>query len=479
MATQKLKKNLETNIKIIKDEFNDDLLKRRDIVNINNQDVKISLLYFGLLANRDFIQTSIVKPVLDYLSDFPQSELIEFIEKSLIISSEVKASSDIKEVTDELMFGKTILFVEGYDQCLIIETNDRVTRTPNEPDAEATLRGPREGFTESLMTNISLLRRKILNPDLKFHYLKVGKETNVYLSYTYIDSLVDTRALHEFEDRLNKINLDAVLDTNTITEAISNRGISPFEIIGQTERPDTLASKLLEGKIGVMMDGSPVALTLPFLFVENFQTNEDYYINSFFVSFARIVRILGFIISTLLPGVYVAVISFHWEIVPTRMALSIAQAQEGLSLPTSIEAFIMLIAFEITRETGIRTPSGLGQSMSIVGTLVIGQAAIQARLASPFMVIVVALTAITGLINYKLKGATIFIRFILLLAGSIMGLFGVFIVGFLVVFHIASINSFGVQYMERGFPMKKGNLKDSILRVKGEGVSKLDDNKEQ
>lgn len=477
MDAVKLKKPLTANLKLIKEAFDDEMLKERELVNINNTDVKVSLLYFGLLVNRDFIQDGIVRPFLNYPHQFPNKDVLNLIKTSIVSASEVDNSNKLKDICTELMFGKTILLVDGYDEALIIETNDRISRTPTEPDSEIVLRGPREGFTESLMLNISLIRRRLINKDLKFRYLKIGKETNIYLTYAYIESLVDTRALDEFQKKLNSMSLDSLVDTNAVSEAISYRGYSPFEIVGQTERPDSVAAKLLEGKIAVLIDGSPVCITLPFLLVENFHTPEDYYINVFFSSIARIVRIIGFIISILLPGLYVATISYHWEIIPTRMALAIAQAQEGLTIPTAIEAFLMLTIFEILRETGIRTPTGLGQSMSIVGALVIGQAAIQARVTSPIMVFIVATTAITGLINYKLKGSTIFLRFVILFAGSIMGLYGIFAFCFLIIFHISSIKSFGVQYTEKSFPVTKGFVKDSLIRAPGEGISRLDDKK--
>lgn len=477
MSDEKLKKYANENIQLIKNEFDDELLKTRDIINKHNENINISLIFFGLLVNREFIQDSIVKPIIVYQEKFPDKSLIDFIKDSLIVISEVNIKENVREICDELMFGKTVLFVDGYKQCLVIETNDRISRAITEPEGEIVLRGPREGFTESLVTNIGLLRRRIINKDLKFKYHRVGKETNMYLAYMYIDSLVDTRALDEFQKKLDAMDLDAVIDTNTVTEAISYRGLSPFEIVGQTERPDTLSAKLLEGKIGVMLDGTPVAITLPFLFIENFQANEDYYLNSYFVLFARMARGLGFLISTLTPALYVSIITFHWEIVPTRIALTIAQAQEGLTLPTAVEAFFMLVVFEILRETGIRTPSGLGQSMSIVGALVIGQAAIQARIVSPVMVIVIALTTISGLVNYKIKGASITIRILNLIAGMIAGLFGIFTVCFIILFHLTSIRSFGVQYIEKLFPLKSKNFKDSIMRTSGEGVARLDKGK--
>ena len=475
MPKDSLSKNLKDNIQLIKDKFNDDMLKSREILNINNENVKIALIYFGLLVNREFIQDSIVKPILEYKEKFGPKDLINTFGRSIINASEFEVNSDIDEICYELMYGKTILIIDGYKEVLIIETNGRITRTPNEPEAEMVLRGPRGGFTESLMNNISALRRIILTPDLKFIYLKIGKETNVYMTYTYIEGLVDTRALKEFEKKLYEMKLDAVVDSNTVAEAISYRGMSPLEIVGQTERPDTLAAKLLEGKIGVMLEGSPVAITLPFLFAENFQTNEDYYVNTFFASISRLARLIGFLISTLLPGLYVAIITYHWEIVPTRIALAILQSQEGLTLPTPIEAIFMLGVFEILRETGIRTPSGLGQSMSIVGALVVGQSAIQARVASPIMVIIVALTAMTALINYKLKGATIFFRVLVLFAGIFFGLYGITVCVYFILFHLFSKKSFGVQYTELFFPFKKGNLKDTFIRATGEGMGRLDD----
>ncbi|MDF2568055.1 MAG: spore germination protein, partial [Oscillospiraceae bacterium] len=258
--------------------------------------------------------------------------------------------------------------------------------------------------------------------------------------------------------------IDALLDSNYIAEYIKDAPYSPFKTVGISEKPDVIAGKLLEGRIAIIVDGSPVVLTVPFLIIENFQTADDYYLNFYFASIARILRILGFFLSISVPAVYVSLVTYHREMLPTPLALSIAQARQGVPLPTFVECFVMLLVFEIIRETGIRMPSNVGQALSVVGALVIGQAAVQAKFISAPMVIIVALTAITGLINQQIQGISILSRFALLCVSGIMGLYGYMFGIIILIIHLLGVRSFGVDYTSQMLAYNSQGMKDIYVR---------------
>jgi len=405
------------------------------------------------------------RPYHGQLLPYENEALADDIVSRAIVSNAVKISENLNEIAQELLRGDTVLFADGCALGIIISTKGWKARSIAEPDSEKALRGPREGFNEAILTNLSMIRRKIITPDLKFKFRSFGTRSNTKACICYLDSLVDKKILEELERRLDKIEIDGVLDVNYIVELIKDNPGSPFKTIGISERPDVTAAKLLEGRVALILDGTPVGLTLPHLVIENFQANDDYYLNYYFASIGRFLRILGFLLSISVPAIYVAFICFHREMIPTSLAMSIMQAHQGIPFPTILECIIMLIIFEIIRETGIRMPSNIGQALSIVGALVIGQAAVTAKLISAPMVIVVAITAITGLINPKIKGATIILRFSFLLAASILGLYGYMFLIIALLVHVLSLRSFGVIYSSQLSSYKFGEIKDNIFRA--------------
>lgn len=466
-----LQKSLQENIKTITDLFNDQLLKVKYITNINNPDLRMAIIYFGQLVNRDYIQECITKPLIEFTEKLEGKKVIKTLQESILTSSEINEFTDIDDIATELLMGRTVLLVDKYDTALVMETNDRIARSTEEPESEKYLRGPREGFSESLLYNISLVRRKILSPNFKFEYYKIGKNTNTNYCLCYFEGLVDTQALKTVKERLKTVKPDAVVDTYSLTQAIKDKGWSPFDTVGFTEKPDTLAAKVLEGKVGLILDGTPVALFMPQLFVENFQNSEDYYVSPYFASLSRFSRIVGFFVSLFLPAIYVAIITHHWEFLPLPLAQAIAQAQMGTPFPTIVECIILLVTFEVLRETGVRVPTGVGQSLSVVGAIVIGQAAVEASLVSPTMVFIISLTAITGLINYRMKGAAVALRYLNLLVASFFGLYGCLFAFIGLLMHLFNIRAFGVQYMERAVPFTMKNIGDSFIRVPMEDIN--------
>lgn len=461
-----LSNSLQSNISLIKEIFNDDeTLIVRYLENQKNNNIKCCIIFLQEMIDGETINTNIIKPIIEsrYLSE--ENNNIENILSHVIFSNDANKSNDVNKISESILNGNTVLFLEGESKALIISTIGWKTRDIKEPEGEKALRGPREGFTESLMMNISMIRRKLLTPDLKFKFRVLGTQTKTKICLCYIDGIVNNKILNELNKRLDKIDIDGILASNYIQEFINDEPFSPFKTIGSTERPDIVAAKLLEGRIAIIIDGNPVALTLPHIFIELFQASEDYYINFYFASISRVLRILSFIITISLPSLFVALTTFHIETIPTPLAISISAARQDVPFPTTVEAFGLLIVFEILRETGVRMPNQIGQAFSIVGALVLGQAAVDARFVSAPMIIVIALTGITGLAIPKVKGASILLRIILLILSSILGLYG-FVFGIIgLMIHLFKMRSFGVPFMLSLMTLKPEDLKDTAIRA--------------
>ena len=457
----KISSDLSGNLKLFKSIFEDDDMLRTRVC--KNKNTAFLVFYIDGMVKTDMVNSSVIKPLIELSgkSDFTLDDVSSY----LLYAGEIKKSDNLEDIITSMLYGDTILFKEKETSALIINTKGWETRGVTEPENEKNLRGPREGFTEGLLKNTSLLRRKLLTPDLKFKTLKLGTRSKTTVCICYLDGLVKKEVLKELISRLEKIKIDGVLDTNYLDELTRDNPYSPLKTSGFTERPDVVAAKLLEGRIAIFTDGSPCAMTVPYLFIENLQSDDDYYINYFFSSISRLLRIISLMITVAVPGLYVALVAFHREMIPTPLALSIAQARQGVPLPLTIECLVMLLIFEILRESGIRMPSNVGTALSIVGAIVIGQAAVDAKFVSAPMVIIVSVTGITGLMASKLKGAVILFRTFLVICASILGIYG-FTAGLIVIVcHTLSLTSFGVKYTSYLDSYKPQNFKDIYIRM--------------
>jgi len=391
--------------------------------------------------------------------------VVQVVKESAIYVGSIQETQNTEDVLTGILSGDTALFIDGTNGALLASIRGWATRTVDEPKTEAVVRGPREGFIESLSTNISLLRRKIRNPHLKFEKSTVGTQTRTVICVAYIEGIADTKTVQEVRDRLSRIETDSILESGYIEEFIEDAPYSIFPTVGNSEKPDIVAAKLLEGRIAIFTDGTPFVLTVPYLFLEAFQNSEDYYSRPYLSTFIRWLRLLSFFIATFLPALYVAITTFHQELLPTALMISIASAHEGLPFPTLVEALLMQIAFEILREAGLRLPKAVGQAVSIVGALVIGEAAVSAGLVGSPMVVVMALTGISSFVVPALTDVSTITRFALILLSGFAGLYGVMLgfVGF--VTHQVSLRSFGVPYMSPLAPLNGADLKDTLIRA--------------
>jgi len=464
----KLSTVLEENINTIKQIFtSDETIIFRKFDSMNNDRIKCCAIYIDAMIHKELMEEHIIKPII--LSNFTEdscSDILKVIEHKVIFSGGINRTGSLREIIDGILYGNTVLLLNESDEVLIINTIEWKTRSIEEPVSENVVRGPREGFNESIETNISLIRRRIISPNLKFVFKKIGVRTKTRICICYINGIAQEPIVKEVMKRLDEINIDGILESGYIEELIRDEPLSPFRTIGSTERPDIIAAKLLEGRVAVLCDGTPEALTLPFLFLEYFQTNEDYYNNYILSSVNRLLRYIAFIITTSVPALYVALINFNQELIPTQLLISISLARQGVPFPTVLETLLMIVTFEILREAGTRIPKPIGSAVSIVGALVLGDAAVNARIISAPVVIVTALTGISDFLNPKLLSSFV-VRVIFVLFASILGLYGyMFSVMGLGLF-LMGMRSFGVPYMLNiGIgPLTPENLKDTAVRA--------------
>ncbi len=463
-----LDKSLDYNIALIKDIFKDDeTLIVRELQSKWLETAKFCVVYIDGMVNMELINENIIKPVLnnDLSKDINSDDLLAELQMKIIISSDVTLETDINKMVGSIAYGDTLFLAEGYEDALIISSKGWKTRSISEPESARVVRGPREGFTESIVINLSLVRRKITSSDLKFKFKEIGERTHTKTCICYIEGLALEGILSELEQRLDKIKIDGIIDSGYIQELIKDAPYSTFETVGSSERPDVIAAKLLEGRVALFVDGSPFVLTVPFLVVENFQANEDYYNNYILGSLNRIIRGFTAVTSAAIPAIFLALVTYHQEMLPTPLLLSISASRQGVPFPTSVSLFMMLFIFDILREVGTRMPAPIGQAVNIVGTLVLGQAAVDARLVSSPVIIVTALTGITTLINMPFLGSTIIWRNLLLLGSSLLGIYGFFMVLIVLYMYLFSIRSFGVPYMMNVTRAKNKDGQDAWIRA--------------
>jgi spore germination protein KA len=464
--------SIGANITLFKEILKDDeTIVFREFENRQANFLKCCAIFVKGMVNKDIIDEHIIHPIMEVnLRDIDCKEgishktIIDILVKKVVNSASLSKKTSTYDLIVPLFYGETILLVDGVAEAILIETKGWATRGLQEPASERVVRGPKEGFTESIITNISLIRKRIRTTDLKFVFQEVGRQTKTKICVCYMDDIANNKIVEEVFKRLKNIDNDMITHAEMVDEFIRDSPLSIFKTIGNTERPDVAVGKLLEGRVLIIIDGTPFVLTQPYIFQEYFQSADDYTNNLVFASFNRMLRMMAFFLGISVPALYIAVTTYHQELIPTSLLLSISTAREGIPFPTVVEALVMLTGFEMLREAGVRLPQPIGQSVSIVGALVLGDAAVNARIISAPMVIVVAATGISSLLVAKMIGVFIIVRLIFLLMASIWGLYG-YMYGVIGLFiYLFSIRSFGVPYMLYSTALKPEDLKDTIIR---------------
>lgn len=445
----------------------------RDITLGSNGQFQAQLIWIDGLIEQEQLENEILESLFipsthpALLTESDPLSFFKVIQAAVLKVAQLKELRTMKDAVEHILTGETLLLVDQVPIALAMSTKGGPTRAISEPSTEAVVRGPRQGFTENLRTNTMLIRRIIKTPALKTEQFTLGKLTKTDVVAAYIDGIARPDVIEEVRMRLSQIDVDTILDSAYIEELIEDHTYTLFPQIAHTERPDKAAAELAEGKVILFIDGSPFVLMLPTIFFQFFQSSEDYY-ERFPMAFAvRTVRFLFIAIALVLPSVYIAVITYHHEMLPAQLLISIAGSHEGVPFPTLLEALLMEITFEALREAGIRLPKQVGQAVSIVGALVIGEAAVQAGIVSTAMVIVVAITAIASFTipAFNVGISIRLMRFPLMLLGAVLGLYGIMLGLLALLVHLCSLRSFGVPYFSPIAPFRMSSMKDLLVRA--------------
>lgn len=430
---------------------------------------KALIVYINGLTDKKAIEHNVLGPLMSDSTDesakyTTNKKILDKLINEYIKTLDCETEDSLNTVIEQLLGGTTILFLEGEASAILLNSKKWNFRAVSEPDTESVIRGPREGFNEDLLTNVTMLRRKVKSAKLKFESITLGVYTKTAVTICYFDGIADKSIIKELKRRIEAINIDAVLESGHIEQFIEDNPLSPFPTVSNSEKPDVVISKLMEGRVAILCDGTPFVLLVPRIFIENIQTSEDYYTRPLYATVLRLLRVFALFITTTLPALYVAIQTFHHEVIPFRLFIALTGVREGIPFSSLLEALMMVVIFELINEAGLRMPKPVGQAVSIVGAIVLGQATVEAGIASPLMVIVIALTAISSFVTPALHGSTLFLRLYFLFAGSIIGFYGIVFAMITVFIHMCNIKSFGVEYLSPVAPITLEGLKDTYIR---------------
>ncbi len=438
--------------------------KLKDSFDVKYREIECSqgiiyAIYIDNLCDSKFISEYIIEPLLKN----NKITNVENIRKEVLWANNVGEVSSENETIMHILSGDLVLVFNFEKTILYCEAKGFAKRSIGIPPTEAVIKGPREGFNEVIVENIALIRRKIKNENLKFQSMEFGNKSNTTVVISYIKGTAPERLVEYIKNKIRNTNADFILDTNYIEEELKNK-YSAFDTIGYTEKPDIAASKLFEGKVLVMVDGTSSVIIAPFFFIENLQAADDYYLNKYFTSISRIQRWIALITAIILPGLYISLSTYHFALLPTVFVSRLANSRAGVPFPTIVEVTIMIVFFQLLREAGIRLPQPTGQAMSIVGALILGEAAIGAGLTSQTTIVIVAVSSISTFLVPNLYKAIIVWSSIILLFSALLGLPGFYMGFFLLLSHLASLDSCGYPYLFPIGTLQSYKLKDVFIR---------------
>lgn len=469
--------NIEDNITVFEQLFADcmDIVKKK--FQIGEKDsIWGFIAYIDVLVDRKVIEQSVLEKIIEEVKILPEMvsgdprDLFDFIKDFVIASADLKVITSFDEVCKAVLSGDTAILIDGYEKGLAISTRGWPMRSIVEPDAESVVKGSKDGFVESMRFNTVLIRRRIRDTKLKVLQEEVGIRSRTDIAICYMEDIVRTSILEDLKARLKTFEIDAIYDTGMLEELLEPDWKSPFPRLQVTQRPDKVASSLMDGRIAVVVDNSPFVILLPTTMGCLFQSSEDYNTHWMLSSMIRFLRYVAAFIAISLPGLFIAMTCFHPSMLPVGLVYSIAASRQGVPFPAIIEILILELEFELLREAGIRLPGPIGNTIGIVGGLIIGQSAVEANLVSPIMVLIVAVTAIASysIPNYAMMGAYRILKFWIIFMCSVLGLFGFWLGTLVVLIHLVSLKSFEFPYMMPyvSTEMNEYNdFKDSFFRL--------------
>lgn len=424
-------------------------IKMRRMALGQNKSRECFIAYIEVSVSNMLLETTALGRALAYLGEAPDEEVNSVLDKNAMGISDVTPFLYVEDAAQGMLTGDAILFVDGYDKALKIADKGYPGAAIKEPDSEKSIRGSREGFTDSIKMNTALIRKRLRSTRVRVKELEQGVRSHTKVDLVYMQDLANPMVLEEIQKRLEAYEIDGVLDSGVIEQLAERKWYSPFPQFQTTQRPDRAALAVMEGRVVVLSDNSPVALILPTDFNSFIKTSDDYYNRFEEATFARILRYFAVFFSMALPGLYLAVTNFHTQILPTPLLLSFWEARIGVPFPAALEVILMELSFELLREAGVRLPGAMGNTIGIVGGLIIGQAAVDANIVSPIVVIVVAFTALCSfsIPNEEFAFSFRILKFFLIIMSAWLGFFGLLVGLLVILIHLSRLKSFGIPYL--------------------------------
>ena len=452
---------LENEIKKIKKALNysTDLVERR----LSVGDRGVVLLYLDGMIDVKTIDLGIVEPIIR--KGEAVKEDLTALEGIVETSEKLEFFSKRKDALEKLLTGGSLILFDKAEGYAVCSAQGFMSRPIMEPPVSSVIKGPREGFTESFKTNVTLIRRRFPSGNLVFKSFTVGRYSKTHIELCYVKGIANRKVVSEIERKLKKIDIDGIIDSSYISKLMEERKYSLFKQTGSTEKPDVLATKLLDGRVGIIVDGSPTVLTLPFMIIEDFYDSEDFFRRPIRTSVIRIMRLLGVFFAIFLPGMFVAFQSHQYQLLPLKLLVTIINSTTGIPFSPVTEMLIALVLFEVLGEASVRMPRFLGMAMSVVGGIILGETAVNAGLLSSLTVLITALSSIGLYAIPDEVGTFSIIRLILVFVGASLGTYGILIVSIVICVYVACLESYGVPYLAPFAPLVPKDLKNSVIKL--------------
>jgi len=455
-----LTKSLQKNIEQFKKTFhNSEDLIVREFVSCGS--IKTAIAYIDGSVDKPFLISGVVEP-LQKAEEIQKRDIAEYALEKIIAYAQAKAETDIHTIISSMSNGFCVVLFDNCETAICVDSTKWTVRLPSEPPTSAVINGPREGFVEDLTTNVSLIRKRLKNPDTIFEKLEIGRYTKTQIRLCYIRGIVCPEIVKKIRKKLEAIDIDGIVDSSYLTAFLEDRKHSLFKMVGTAEKPDIITAKVLEGRVAIIVDGSPIVLTLPFLIIEDFQNSNDYYGVSAKATFLRWLRLVGTLIAIILPGSYVAIMQYHYSIVPIKLLISIANSIQGIPLSPFLEILFVIFLFEILYEASLRMPRYLGLALSVVGALILGDTAVKAGLVSPPAVMIIALTGVMSYTVPEQTGQISCLRLIFTFLGGIFGFYGILLGSMFLIGYLVSIENYGAAYLAPLAPHFHNDQKDAF-----------------
>lgn len=449
----KVSMHLDKNVEAIKK-----LIKSEDVIYRDGKAGKVNycIVYIDSVTDKDRIGLLVLTP----LSKAEPTTAKEC--ESILSVPDMKQTDKLDNAVKELLNGKTLLFFEGMNKTIACDFLSYQTRAVSEPPTSVVVKGPREGFTECLKTNTGLLRRRIKVKDFTVETTTLGRYSQTAVAICYIGSVIDKKIVDEVKRRLKLIDIDGIPDSSYVGKLIVEHKTSVFKQVGSTEKPDILTQKMLEGRVGILVDGSPIAITVPYMLTEDFQSSEDYFVNNYRANMERGIRLFSLLFAIFLPAFFVSAQLFHLQIIPLNFLLTIVNSVKGIPLSPSFEMFFTFLIFEILNEASVRMPKYVGMALSIVGALVLGDTAVKAGIVSTPTIMIMALSGICLYTVPELVDSMSVLRFIYLIAAGTIGGYGIILTTAYLILYLCSLENFGVPFLAPFAPSYKNDKKDAL-----------------